>query len=163
METGSNKKNLSKRLLSNNRRKYPPTSAMGKEGKNMFDFFFFSNGCRRRNSFFLVAHCQHARATIDARSRHRLSPRSTRLVTGKANEYRWRPRRYQVVYRRRELAGGVLRYPPNPEKKPSFCHWRRIENFLSSVLCTPAATCFFIVRLASARHMSPAIVWTRWP
>ena len=94
----------------------------------MFDFFFFfSDGCRRRNLLILVANCQHAdkksaRATIDARSRHRLSPRTTRLVTGKANEYRWRPRRYQVDQwsRRRELAGGVLRYPPKPGEKNLF-------------------------------------------
>ena len=37
-----------------------------------------------------------ARVTIDLRSRHRIYPRPTRFVSAKANECRWRTRRYQV-------------------------------------------------------------------
>ena len=68
-------------------------------------------------------------------------------MSGKANEYRWRPRRNQEDpwSRGRELVGGVLRYPPKPEKKKLFCHSRRMENILSSVLCTPAVICFFFI------------------
>ena len=74
---------------------------------------------------------------MDARSRHRLSLRPTLLVTGKANEYRRRPRRYQVdpLSRVRELAGSVLRYPPKPENKPVLCHSRRIEK-LCHLFCS---------------------------
>ena len=31
--------------------------------------------------------------------------------------------------RGREVARGVLRSSSKPEKRPTFCHWRRIENF----------------------------------
>ena len=81
------------------------------------------NGCRRR---FFFSCCKlstrwqkPARPTIDARSRHRLSRRSTRSVSAKANQCRWRPRRHHHVdpwSRGREHAGGVLPYPSKPEK-----------------------------------------------
>ena len=52
-----------------------------------------------------------AHVTIDLRSRHRINPRPTPFVSGKANESRWWPRRYQVDpwSRRRDVARGVLR------------------------------------------------------
>ena len=66
------------------------TAAAGKKGNKNILFLscFHSKGCRRRKYFFfVVVNCQHAvRATIDVRFRHRLSPRPTRLVSGKANE-----------------------------------------------------------------------------
>ena len=76
--------------------------------------------------------------TIDLRSQHRIYPRPTRFVSGKANECRWRPRRYQVDpwSRRREVARGVLRSSPKPENMSIFCHRRRNREFLSSVFCT---------------------------
>ena len=63
-----------------------------------------------------------AHATIGLRCRHRSSPRPTRFVSSKAGECRWRPRRYQVdpCSRRREVARGVLRSSPKPEKRPIF-------------------------------------------
>ena len=60
---------------------------------------------------------------------------------------------------RQELAGGVERYPLEPEKKTMFCHSRRIEKFCHLFVCTPAANFFFIIRLASARHTSPDVVF----
>ena len=62
----------------------------------------------------------------------------------------------------RELAGGVLRYPPKPEKS-LFLPFETAAEGLFSVLCLPAANCVFIIRLVSSRHMTPAIVWRRWP
>ena len=52
--------------------------------------------------------------TIDLRSRHKINQRPIRFVSGKANECRWRPRKYQVDpgSRRRDVAHGVLRSCP---------------------------------------------------
>ena len=52
------------------------------------------------------------RVTIDRRSRHRIDARSTRFVSGKASECRWRPWRYQEDpwSRGGEVAHGVLRW-----------------------------------------------------
>ena len=95
-----------------------------------------SRCCTRRNLRFHVENCQHAdkktaNATICLRSRHRSNPRPTRFVSGKAGESRRRPRRYQVDPWSwgREVARGVLRSSPKPEKRPMFCHRRGIENF----------------------------------
>ena len=70
-----------------------------------------------------------AHATIDLQSRHRINPQPTRFVSGKANECRWRPRKYQVDpwSRRREVARGVLF--PKLEKRSIFCHRSGIENY----------------------------------
>lgn len=43
-------------------------------------------------------------------------------------------------------------------KKSLFFAIERDREIMSSVFCTPVAKCLFIKRLASARHMSPAIV-----
>ena len=63
-----------------------------------------------------------AHATIGLPSRHRINPRSTQFVSGKAGECRWRPRRYQVDpwSTGREFARGVLRSSSKPEKKVCF-------------------------------------------
>ena len=63
-----------------------------------------------------------AHVTIDLRSRHRINPQPTRFVSGKTNECRWRPQRYQVDpwSRRREVAHGVLRSSPKPKKRSIF-------------------------------------------
>ena len=99
-----------------------------------------------------------AHVTIDLRSRHRINPRATRFVLGKDNECRWRPRRYQVDpwSRRREVARGVLRSSPKPEKKK--LPWERDREFLSSVFYTPVDRCLCIRRLAGAHHVSPAVM-----
>ena len=72
-----------------------------------------------------------AHATIDLRSRHRTNPLPARLVSGKVNEGRWRPRRYQVDpwSRGREVARGVLSSSLKPEKRSICCHRRGTENF----------------------------------
>ena len=68
----------------------------------------------RRTRTRTYKNAQHTAAhpTMDVRTRHRTSPRSTRFVLGKASEYRRRPRRYHVdsLSRRREVAHGVLRF-----------------------------------------------------
>ena len=86
---------------------------------------FCSRGCTRRNLYVYVENCQHAdknSSTMDLRSPHRINPRPIRFVSGKANKCRWRLRMYQVDpwSRRREIARGVLRSPPKPEKKVYF-------------------------------------------
>ena len=56
--------------------------------------------------------------TTHLRSRYRINPRSTRFVSGKASEYRWRPPKFHVDSwsRGREVARDVLRSLPKPEK-----------------------------------------------
>ena len=85
----------------------------------------------------------------------RINPRSSRFVSGKANESRWRPRRYQADpwSRGREVARGVLRFLPSEKDR----------EILSSVFYTPAAKCFCIRRLADTRYVSLAVLWTLWP
>ena len=72
-----------------------------------------------------------AHAPLGFRSRHRINPRLTGFVSGKAGECRWQPRRYQVDpwCKGREVARGVLRSSPKPGKMSIFCHRRGIENF----------------------------------
>ena len=109
----------------------------GTREKNIrFSSIICARCCTRRNLRFHVENCQQAdpktaHATIGLRSRHRSNPRPTRFVSGKAGECRSWPRRYQVDpwSRGREVARGVLRSSPKPEKRPPFCHRRRIENF----------------------------------
>ena len=97
-----------------------------------------------------------AHATIDLRSRHRITPWPTRFVLGKANECRWRHRRYQIdpCSRRREVATGVLRSSPKPDKMSCFLPWERDRDFLSVVFYTPAAKCF------CTRHLVGRVVNT---
>ena len=58
---------------------------------------------------------------IDLRSQHRINPWLTRFVSGKANECRRRPRRYQVDpwSRGGVVARGVLRSCPEAGKRSS--------------------------------------------
>ena len=91
-----------------------------------------------------------AHATIGLRSRHRINPPSTRLVSGKGNECKWRPRRYQVDTwsRRRDVARSVLRSSPKPEKRSVFSRRRGIEIFL---------------RVLSTRPWTNVLVSDAWP
>ena len=51
-------------------------------------------------------------------------------MSGKAGEFRRRPRRYQVdPWSRGRQVAGVQRSSAKPEKRPIFCHRRGIENF----------------------------------
>ena len=107
-----------------------------------------------------------AHLAMDLPSPHLINPRLIRFVLGKASECRWRPRRYQVEpwSRRLDVARGVLRSSPKPEKKYCiFCHRRGIDNFLSPVFYTSVNKCCCIRRLADARHVSQAMLWTLWP
>ena len=77
--------------------------------------------------------------TTHLRSRYTIHPRSTRFVSGKASEYRWRPPKFHVEpwSRGREVAHDVLRSLPKPEK----CLFFAIgdgSRFLSSGFYTPA-------------------------
>ena len=45
--------------------------------------------------------------------------------------------------RGREVARGVLRSSPKPEKRPIFCHRRRIENFVTCFLHSSAQMCLY--------------------
>ena len=63
----------------------------GGEKTKAFSLIFRSRGCTRCKLCFHVENCQHANqkqphATIDLRSRHRINPRPTRFVSGKADE-----------------------------------------------------------------------------
>ena len=91
-----------------------------------------------------------AHVTIDLRSWRRINPRPTGFVPGKAGECRWRHRGYQVDpwSRRREVARGVLRSSPKPEKRSIFYHRRGIENFC---------------RLFSTHPWTNAFVSDAWP
>ena len=73
---------------------------------------------RTRTRTYQYAQHTAAHATMDVRSRHRTSPRTTRFVVGKASENRRRPRSYRVdpLSRRREVAHGVLSSSPKPEQ-----------------------------------------------
>ena len=71
-------------------------------------------------------------ATIHLRSRHRINPRPTCFVSGKAIDCRWRrPRIYQVGpwSEEREVARGGLRFSSKPYKMGIRCHRRGIEIF----------------------------------
>ena len=68
-----------------------------------------------------------AHVTIDVRSRHRINPLPTRFLSGKADECRWRSRRYQVDpwSRSREVARGGLHSSPKPGKGSIFATGER--------------------------------------
>ena len=59
--------------------------------------------------------------------------------------------------RGREVARGVLRSSPKPEKKTYFLPSERDRESLSPVFYTAAPKCVCIRRLAGARHVSPVV------
>ena len=140
---------FSKILLSKNSRKYPRTVAVGKKRKQILDFSSFSNGCRRRSLFFLVANCQHAdknqlvrRSTLDLKidSVHgqpaRCPARPTDIDDG-LEDIRWI---HALGGESLPAASyGIL----SNLKKTIFSIFETDGEFSSSVLCTPAANCFF--------------------
>ena len=99
-------------------------SRIAATGKTRKYFLFFHYSSTRLHAAELVLSrwklasrwSTTAHATIELRSRHGINPRATRFVSGKANECRWRLRRYQVGpwSRGREVARGVLRSSPKP-------------------------------------------------
>ena len=97
--------------------------------------------------------------TTHLRSRYRIKPRSTRFVSGKASEYRWRPN-FMWIH---GLGGErllVMPYAPcpNPKNASFFAIKDGSRFFLSFVSYTPVVKRFFLRRLAGARHISPAFV-----
>ena len=60
----------------------------------------------------------------------------------------------------REVARGVLRSSPKPEKKAYFLPSERDRDFLPPVFYTAAPKCVCIRRMAGARHLSPVILST---
>ena len=97
--------------------------------------------------------------TTHLQSRYKISPRSTRLVSGKASEYRWRSSNFHVDpwSRGREVARDVLRSLPKAENA-HFLPSEMDRDFFSSIFYKPAVKCFFLRRLAGAWHISPAFV-----
>ena len=130
---------FSKILLPKNSRKIPRTDAVGKREKTcliFFGVFFLLNGCRRCNSFFLVANCQHAdrnqlvrRSTLDLNidSTHgqpaRCPARPTNIDDG-LEDIRW-----IHGLGGESLPAASYDILPNLKKKTIFCHSRRIEKF----------------------------------
>ena len=118
---------------------------MGKCGGNVLPICICSRGWTRRNNKTQVLSrwkwttrwSKAAHVTIALRSRHRINPRPAHFLSGTANEYRWRPRRYQVDpwSRRREVARGVLHFFPKPGKRSIFCH--RVERSTICAVCFP--------------------------
>ena len=149
IKTRSSKLSFSNILLYRNSRKFSRTPLWDKyfkiEKTGLMFSIFSPNDCRRPTLCFSdfklsTRWSKPSRPTIDARSRKRLNPWPIKSVSGKANEYRWRPRRYQGGPRSRgqELEGGVLRYPPKPDKNDLLI-FETDGEVLLSVWCKPAA------------------------
>ena len=66
-------------------------------------------------------------------------------MSGKAGECRWRPRRYQVDpwSRGREVARGVQRSSPKPEKSPFFAIGEGSRIFVACFLHSSAQMCLY--------------------
>ena len=124
-----------------------------RQKKRVISHFCFSNGCRRRDLFFLVANCHQAdknqllrRQTLDldigsAHGQPALCrARSTSEDDG-LEEIRWIHGLGGKSLQ--ELDGGVLRYPLKREKKSFFWHSRRIQKFCF-LLCAPQRPIVFL-------------------
>ena len=116
-----------------------------KEGK-MFVFFLYCLFTRLHAAEFVLSRWKlstrwsiTALATIGLRSRNRINLRPTRLVSGRASEYRWWRRRNQVnpSSRGRGIARGVLRSSPKPKKK-KLAVWEGLRFFVACVLQSSA-------------------------
>ena len=103
--------------------RYSRATAMEKRGKNVC-FFLYCLFTRLHAAEFVLSRWKlstrwsiTALATIGLRSRNRINLRPTRLVSGRASEYRWWRRKYRVnpSSRGRGIARGVLRSSPKPE------------------------------------------------
>ena len=137
-----------------------------KREKKCYYSLFVHAAVRGGTCAFTSKNCQHAdQKQLTRRLTFDLDIESTNSQPASCRARpmngRCRPRRYRVDpwYRRREVARGVLRSSPKPEKSSTFCH-RRDRHFLSPVFYTPAANFFCIRRLAGARYISPTVVWT---
>ena len=128
--------------------------------------FFFANGCRRRNLFFLVTNCQDddknqlvRRLTLDlniysSHGQPARCPARPPSIYEAFEDFRW-------IHgsRGRELAGGVRRHPPKPEKTSLFFAIRDFWRICVIFFCAhQRPSVVFIIRLASSRHMTPASV-----
>ena len=135
-----------------------------KKRKNVRFLLFSPNGCRRRNLFFLLANCQHG-------DRNQLVRRSTLDLDidsahGQPSRYLARPTniddgledvRWIHALGRESLPAASFGILPNL-KKSLFLAIR--DGWRSFVFCFvhTSAQLFFIIRLVSSRHMTPAIV-----
>ena len=95
----------------------PTASYALRPNLNKLFFSARSSSERRGIEIFCRLFSTH-QPTTHLRSRYRINPRSTRFVSGKASEYRWRPPKFHVEpwSRGREVARDVLRSLPKPEK-----------------------------------------------
>ena len=120
---------------------------------NLNNLFFFTSEQlgEKRDRYFCRLFSTH-QPTTHLRFRYKRNPRSTRFVSGKASEYRWRPPKFHVEpwSRGREVARDVLRSLPKRENA-YFLPSEMDRDFLSSVFYTPAVKCYFLRRLAGAR------------
>ena len=110
----------------------------------------FRLGAARREEgsrFFRRLFSAH-QPTTHLRSRYRINPRSTRFVSGKASEYRWRPNFMWIhgLGGERLLVMSYALYPMSEMDR----------DFLSSAFYTPAVKCFF-----SDAWQAPAIYYRR--
>ena len=135
--------------------------------ENMFELFIFSpTAAGGATCYFWLqivnTLIETARVTIDARSRHRLSPRPTRWVCPT------RPTNIddgvEDISWIHVLGGESLPDPfygfltiNKPGKPPIFCHSRRIERFCL-LFCVHQRLILFIMRLVSFRLVTPATV-----
>ena len=116
---------------------------------------FFHNGRMRRKLFFLVAVQLVRRSTLDLDidSAHAQPPRcparSTNIDDG-LGYIRWTLRLWGESLT--AASCGIL---TNLKKKRM--PFERMDNF-GWYLCTPTASSYFIIRLASSRHMTPPMV-----
>ena len=154
----------------------------------VFFYSFLSHGCTRRNlsdsvlSLWKLSTRLHmsvlsswklwtrwsktAFVTIDLRSRHSMiNPWPTRLVSGKANECRWRPRRYRVDpwSRRRGVARGVIRSSPKPEEGLVFAIGEGSRNFVVCFLHTRGQMFLYQTPGRRPPRITGRIVNTVWP
>ena len=126
---------------------------------NLNKLFFSSGSSSERRIEIFCRLFSTYQPTTHLQSRYKISPRSTRLVSGKASEYRWRSSNFHVDpwSKGREVARDVLRSLPKAENAhllPS----EMDRDFFSSIFYKPAVKCFFLRRLAGAWHISPAFV-----
>ena len=147
------------------------TAAMGKRNINVCSWNIIVHAAARDGicAFTLEiwrSWLKTAHATIGHRSRHRIKSWPTRFVSGKVGECRRQTRRYQVdpwsINRGRENFGGGLRSNPEPNQTVYFLPLERDREFLLTIFYTAAPKCVCIRRLAGARHVSPAVLWTLW-
>ena len=99
---------------------------------------------------------------IDLQSRQIINPPPTRFVSGKANEWRWRPRRYQVDpwYRGKRLPAASYALLPKLTKGPTFAIGEGSRNFLVCFLYTSGQMVWYQTPGPRPPHITGRVVNT---